>query len=125
MIWSQACLISASHSLLYEPFDWIGVDVTKFPHTGDGNQYTVVFMVFLMKWPKVFSVSDQSAAIIAKLLVEQIKSSRCSFRNSLRQRRSISVWLDGRIGRLLSFHKVNTTIYHPQADGLVEHFNCT
>jgi len=29
------------------------------------------------------------------------------------------------MGKLLGFHKVNTTAYHPQTDGLVERFNRT
>ena len=39
-------------------------------HTG--NQYGVVFIVYLTKWPKVFATSDQTALMIAKLFVEQI-----------------------------------------------------
>ena len=29
------------------------------------------------------------------------------------------------ICKLLGVEKLNTTAYHPQTDGLVEHFNCT
>jgi transposase InsO family protein len=29
------------------------------------------------------------------------------------------------VERLLGFHKVNTSAYHSQTDGLVERFNCT
>ena len=79
------------------PFQRVGVDVVQLPKTKNGNQYAVVFMDYLTKWPKVFAVKDQTAATIATLLVEQI----------------------------ISRHKVNTTAYHPQTDGLVERFNRT
>ena len=53
------------------PFDRIGV---QFPKTSRGNQYAVVFVDYLTKWPEVFAVPDQSAATIARLLVEEIVS---------------------------------------------------
>ena len=53
-------------------FDRIGVDVIQFPCSQDGNQYAVVFIDYLTKWPEVFAVTDQSAATIAKLLVKNI-----------------------------------------------------
>ena len=46
------------------PFDWIGVDVIKFPKTSHQNQYAVFFVDILgrhlPKWPEVFFVPDQS-----------------------------------------------------------------
>ena len=37
-----------------------------------GNQYAVVFVDYLTKWPEVYATPDQSAYTIAKLLVDQI-----------------------------------------------------
>ena len=56
------------------PFNLVGVDVIKFLHSTKGNQYSVVFMDYLTNWPEVFVVPDQTAATIAKLLVEEIIS---------------------------------------------------
>lgn len=56
------------------PFDRIRFDVIQFPRSQDGNQYAVVFANYLTKWLEVFTVTDQSAATIAKLLVEEIVS---------------------------------------------------
>ena len=47
------------------PFDRVGIDVIKFPRSTKGNQYAVVFMDYLTKWPEVFAVADQTAATIA------------------------------------------------------------
>ena len=84
--WSRGCLVCATHSTgravhppltpipVAGPFDRVGVDVIQFPRSWDGNQYAVVFVDYLTKWPEVFAVPDQSAATIAKLLVEEIVS---------------------------------------------------
>ena len=56
------------------PFDHVGVDVVHFPNPYDGNQYAVVFMDYLAKWPEVFPTPDQTTLTIAKLLVEQVIS---------------------------------------------------
>ena len=56
------------------PLDREGVDVIQFPRLLDGNQYAVVFVDYLTKWPEVFTVPVQSATTIAKLLVEEIVS---------------------------------------------------
>ena len=45
------------------PFDRVRVDVIQFPLSHDGN-----------RWPEVFATPDQSAATIAKLLIEQVVS---------------------------------------------------
>ncbi len=54
------------------PFDRVGVDVIKFTMSASGNQYAVVFVDYLTKWPEVFATKDQSALTIARLLVEHI-----------------------------------------------------
>ena len=81
--WSRGCLTCATYSTgravhspltpiaVAGPFDRIGVDVIQFPRSSSGKQYAIVY---LTKWPEVFAVSDQTAATIAKLLVEEIVS---------------------------------------------------
>ena len=98
--------------------------MVQLPKTRSGKQYAVVFVDYMTKWPEVFATSNQSACTIAKLLVEKIISrhgvpsqllSDCggAFLSKLLQE----------IAALLGFHKVNTSVYHPQTDGLVERFN--
>ena len=136
--WCRSCLVCASRRVgqrvippltpipVGGPFDRLGVDAVQLPKTSSGKQYAVVFVDYLTKWPEVFPTSNQSAYTIAKLLVERIVSrhgvpsqllSDCggAFLSNLFQE----------MGKLLGFHKVNTTAYHPQTDGLVERFNRT
>ena len=68
----------------------------------------------------------QTAPTIAKLLVEKIIS-RHGVPSELLSDRGPS-FLSGlmeEIYRAMGIHKVNTTAYHPQTDGLVERFNRT
>ena len=136
--WTRGCLVCASHNPgravrapltpipVGGPFDRIGVDVIQFPRSEAGNQYAVVFVDYLTKWPEVFAVADQSAATIARLLVEQIVSRHGVPSEVLSDRgKAFLSGLMGEVEKLLGFHKVNTSAYHPQTDGLVERFNRT
>ena len=136
--WTKGCLVCATRSVgravrppltpfpVAGPFDRIGVDVVQFPKTSRGNQYAVVFMDYLTKWPKVFAVPDQSAATIARLLVEEIVSRHGVPSEVLSDRgRAFLSGLMQEVELLLGFQKTNTTAYHPQTDGLVERYNRT
>ena len=108
------------------PFDRVGVDVIQFPKSRKGNQYAVVFVDYLTKWPEVFAVPDQSSATIARLLVEEIVSRHGVPSEILSDRcRAFLSGLMRELETLLGFHKVNTSAYHPQTDGLVERYNRT
>ena len=62
--WCQACVICASHQVgkalqplltpipVAGPFDQVGVDVLKFSELELGNQYAIVFVDYLTKWPR-------------------------------------------------------------------------
>ena len=108
------------------PFDRMGVDVVQFPLSDKGNRYAVVFMDYLTKWTEVFAVPNQSSLTIAQLLVEQIV-----FRHGVPAEllsdsgMAFLSKLMNEVYSLLGLHKVNTTAYHPQTDGLVERFNRT
>ncbi len=104
----------------------MGVDVIHFPKSYSGNQYAVVLMDYLTKWPEVFPTSDQTALTIARLLVERVISRHRVPSELLSDRGAafLSNLLNEVCG-LMGIHKVNTTAYHPQTDGLVERFNHT
>ena len=136
--WTRGCIVCATRSVgravkapltpipVDGPFDRIGVDVIQFPKTSRGNQYAVVFVDYLTKWPEVFAVPDQSAATIARLLVEEIVSRHGVPSEILSDRgRAFLSGLMQEVQHLLGFKKVNTTAYHPQTDGLVERYNRT
>ena len=136
--WCKSCLTCASRHVgravrpLLTPipvagaFDRLGVDVIQFPPSYNGNKYAVVFVDYLTKWPEVFAVPDQTALTIAQLLVGKIIS-RHGVPGELLSDRG-AAFLSGlmeEVYRLMGIHKVTTTAYHPQTDGLVERFNRT
>ena len=136
--WSRGCLTCTSRSVgrlvkpplapipVGGPFDRVRVDVLQLPLTQHENHYMVVFMTYLTKWPEVFAVPDQTALTIARLLVEQFVS-RHGVPSQLLSDRG-AAFLSNLLRELctvMGIKKVNTTAYHPQTDGLVEHFNLT
>ena len=136
--WTRGCLVCNSHSPgravrapltpipVTGPFDRVGVDVIQFPRSHQGNQYAVVFVDYLTKWPEVYPVPDQSAATIANLLVREIVSRHGVPSEVLSDRgRAFLSGLLKEVQQLLGFEKINTSAYHPQTDGLVERFNRT
>ena len=131
--WTRGCLICNSHCTgravhspltpiaVAGPFDRIGVDVIQFPRSHLGNQYAVVFVDYLTKWPEVYAVLDQTAATIANLLVREIMSRHGVPSEVLSDRgRAFLSGLLKEVERLLGFGKTNMSAYHPQTDGLVD-----
>ena len=124
--WTRGCLVCATRCIgravcpsltpipVAGPFDRVRVDIIQFPGSRQGNQYAVVFVDYLTKWPEVFPTPDQSAATVARLLVEEIVSRHGVPAELLSDRGHtfLSALLKVVEG-LLGFHKVNTSAYHP------------
>ena len=136
--WCKGCLTCASRRVgratkppltpipVVGPFDRVGVDVIQLPMSYDGNQYRVVFVDYLTKWPEVFAVPGQTSLWIAQLLVDHIISRHGVPAELLSDRGKafLSTLMD-EIYKLMGIQKVSMTAYHPQTDGLVERFNRT
>lgn len=111
------------------PFHQVAVDVLQLPLMplmSSRNKYVVVFLDYLTKWVEAFPTSDQQASTIARLLVEHIVChhgvpeellSDCGS-NFLSELTLELCFLTG-------MKTINTSVYHPQTDGLVEKFNST
>ena len=109
-----------------EPFHRVAVDVLQLPKTVNGNQYVIVFMDYLTKWPEAFAAADQTAETIARLFVEQIICRHGIPQELLSDRgQNFLSNLIQEICKVLQVKKLNTSGYHPQTDGLVEKFNST
>ena len=96
----------------------------ELPLTEKGNCYVIVFQDFLTKWSLVFPAPDQKAIRIARLVAEEVvpmfgvPEALLSDRGANLLARVTIV-----VCSLLGIAKLNTTAYHLQCNGLVEHMN--
>ena len=115
---------------LQEAFDQVGVDVIQYVYSEPGNKYAVVFVDYLTKWVEVFVTADQIALTIALtiawLFAENVIS-RHGVPQELLSNRGANFLLSliQEVCKVMGVHKLNTTAYYPQGDGLVERFNRT
>ena len=109
-----------------KPFQIVGVDIMELPKTAQGNKYVLVFQDFLTKWPMVYPIPDQKSQRIAEILVQEVVPFFGVPENLLSDRgANLLSHLMMDICKLLGIHKLNTTAYHPQCNGMVERLNRT
>ena len=110
---------------VHGPWDVVASDCCgPFVQTSRGNRYLVVFTDMCTRWCEAFAVPDIEAKTIAKLLVDEIISRHGAPRKLLTDRGSnYKSSLLKEVCALMGTHKIFTTAYHPQCDGLVERFN--
>jgi len=94
------------------------------PRTEAGNKHVVVFQDFLLKWPLVFPVPDQNGIWLVRLLVNEVIP-MFGVPEALLSDRGANLLshVIKDVCELLGIHKLNTTAYHPQCNGMVERFN--
>ena len=108
------------------PFQIFGVDIMDLPTTQQGNKHVVVFQDYLTKWPLEFSVPDQRSERLARLVAEEVVPMFGVPECLLSDRgANLLAHLMRDVCELLGIKKLNTTSYHPQCNGMVEHFNRT
>ena len=99
----------------------LAVDICRWPFrdercgcTHQGNQYAIVFVDHLTKWPEVLGVPDQKAETVAHLLVEHVVV-RLGVPERLLSNRvpNFLSSLVQEVCKLLGTVKVNTSGYHP------------
>ena len=108
------------------PFHRVGVDIMELPRTVSGNRYVISFVDYLTKWVESFPTDNQTSETIVKLLIDHVIC-RHGVPEALISDRGPNLLstLMQEVCSLTGMRKLNTTAYHPQADGLVENFNRT
>ena len=109
------------------PFHTIGIDfIVKLPETNNGNKNILVIMDYLTKWPEAFPTPDETATTVAKIICDHIVPRHGVPQQLISDRGKAFVGeVMTEVYRLLGIHKLSTSAYHPQTDGLVERFNKT
>ena len=94
------------------------------PTTSTGNKYILVIIDIFSKWTEAFPVSSTDSATLATILVSDIVCGH-EVPTILHsdQGANLTSYLVSSLCDHLGIHQTQTTAYHPQGNGQVEHFN--
>ncbi len=107
-------------------FDRVAIDVLQLPTSSSGNRVVIVFTDYLTKWTEAFASSDAKAITIAKLFMEKLVIRfGCPLEILTDRGKNFQSKLLLEICNLCNVHKISTSSYHPETNGLVERFNRT
>ena len=102
--------------------DFLGPLVTTYK----GNKQILVITDYFTKYPEAFALPDQKEETVAKPLVNEIIARHGVSQQILTDRGSnFTSTLIKEVCQLLGVHAIQTTAYHPSANGLVERYNLT
>ena len=109
------------------PWDWISTDITgPFPTSDAGNKYILVVVCGFSKWVEAFSIPNQEAETVARVLVRELFCRYgCPRVIHSDQGRNFESRLFKEACRHMDIDKTPTTGYHPSGNGQVERFNKT
>ena len=107
------------------PFQVLGVDM-DLPTTERGNKHVVLFQDYFSKLPLVYPVSNQKTVILVAILTKEVIPLFGVPEALLLDRgTNLLSQLVSDVCSRLGTVKLNTTAYHPECDGMIEHFNGT
>ena len=92
----------------------------------NGNSYFISFVDYLTKWVESFPSDNQRSETIVRLPVNRVIC-----HHGVAEALISDCWPNllstvmQEVCEVSGMQKLNTTAYHPQADGLVENFNRT
>ena len=99
--------------------------IGPFPKTAKGNMYVLIIGDYFTKWVKAYPMSDMEATTVAKCLYDFICRFGAPDMLHTDQGRNFESALISELCKLLGITKTRTTPYHPQSNGMIEHFNRT
>ena len=109
------------------PIQLVAVDILgSLPESEAGNLSTLVASDHFTRWVEVYPLPNQEATTIARKLTDGLFF--CLFppeQLHSDQGRQFEFTVNAEVCKLLGIAKTHTTPYHPQCNGLVEHFNWT
>ena len=109
-----------------EPFKRVAIDIVgPLNRTKRGHKFILVICDYATKYPEAIPLKSIDSESVANALIDTF--SRVGFPNELLSDQGTNFMssLMDQLCRLLQIRKLNTTPYHPQANGLVENFNGT
>jgi transposase InsO family protein len=108
------------------PFEIITTDIMgPLEVTAQDNKYILVVCDHFTKWVELFAIKSLSAEEAADKLMQVIYRHSAPEAILSDQGTNFQSNLLSELWELLDVHKLRTTPYHPQCDGLTERFNRT
>ena len=112
--------------VIEEPIRRIAMDVVgPLPKTGQGHRYILVVCDYATRYPEAFPLRKFTATAVAEQLIELIAHHGIPEEILTDQGTNFTASLLQELYGRLGVKHIRTTPYHPQTDGLVEHFNQT
>ena len=109
-----------------EPFQRVAMDIVgPLNKSGRGHKFILVLCDYATKYPEAVPLKTVDSETVANAMIEIF--SRLGIPNEILtdQGTNFMSSLMCQLCKLLDIKKLNTSPYHPQANGLVENFNGT
>lgn len=105
-------------------FEHIHMDIVgPFP-VSNGNRYILTIIDRFTRWPEAYPIKDISSITIAKTFVNQyLPRFGVPLQITVDQGSQFTSRLFNNLTKLIGSHKIHTSCYHPQANGMVERFH--
>ena len=108
------------------PGELVTADVMgPLPVTEQGNKYVLVVCDHFTKWTNTYAMATQTAQETAENVVKFVTQHGLPEALLTDQGRNFESELLANVCELLDIHKIRTTPYHPQCDGITERYNRT
>lgn len=136
-IWARACIQCQKAKIHRHTMSALGefakvdrmchlhIDITgPFSTTEEGYRYCLTMIDRQTGWPEAFPIKDICAKTVAKLLYEGwITRHGCPMFITSDQGKQFECCLFSNLTKYLGIHKIRTTPYHPQANGMIERWH--
>ena len=109
-----------------EPFKKIAIDIVgKLPRSTSGYKYILTIVDYATRYPEAIPLRTTSSKAIADALIQYFSKVGIPDEMVPDQGSNFISKLMAQLYEQLGITKIKTSIYHPQANGLVERFNGT
>ena len=112
--------------VIAEPFTRVAMDIVgPIPKSKSGYKYILVVCDYATRYPVAVPLRSIDEKHVAEELIKLLARVGIPQEILTDQGSNFMSQLLAELYRLLHFHSIRTTPYHPQTDGLVERFNQT